>query len=328
MNFLPTTPEELKKLGWSKLDVILITGDTYIDSPYIGVAVIGRVLADHGLKVGIIAQPDIESDEIRRLGEPALFWGVSGGSIDSMVANYTASGKRRKQDDFTPGGQNTRRPDRAVIAYTNLIRKNFKQTKPIVLGGIEASLRRGAHYDFRTNKIRKPILFDAKADILVYGMAENTIIEVAEALRAGTDLQNIRGICYIDKSVPQDYTTLLPFDQTSKNKRNFSRTFNLFHKNNEPLTACGLAQKIDSRYLIQTPPAPYLSQQELDRVHELAFTRSVHPFYLKQGKVRAQDTIQFAITSHRGCYGECSFLCNRSSPRPNRYQPQPGIDPS
>jgi len=168
--FLPTTQAELKTRGWDALDVILITGDTYIDSPFIGVAVVGHVLLEAGYRVGIIAQPDIHSAaDITRLGEPRLFWGVTGGSIDSMVANYTALKKTRKSDDYTPGGDNTRRPNRAVIAYTNLIKQHFKATVPIVLGGIEASLRRVAHYDYWSNQIRRSVLFDAKADYLVYG---------------------------------------------------------------------------------------------------------------------------------------------------------------
>ena len=168
MKFLPTTQDELKTLGWDSLDIILISGDSYIDSPYIGIAVIGRYLVNNGYRVGIIAQPDLSSDQdIMRLGGPKLFWGVSGGSVDSMVANYTAAKKKRNSDDFTPGGINNKRPDRAVIVYSNLIRKYFKNTKPIVLGGIEASLRRVAHYDYWSDKIRKSILFDAKADALV-----------------------------------------------------------------------------------------------------------------------------------------------------------------
>ena len=169
--FLPTTREEIEKLGWDKPDVILVTGDAYLDSSFIGVAIIGKVLLNAGYKVGIIAQPDVDSDkDIKRLGEPGIFWGITAGAVDSMVANYTATRKRKKKDDFTPGGINTKRPDRATIAYSNLIRKYFKNTKPIVLGGIEASLRRIAHYDYWDDPIRRSILFDAKADILVYGM--------------------------------------------------------------------------------------------------------------------------------------------------------------
>ncbi|MGM0624006.1 MAG: YgiQ family radical SAM protein, partial [Campylobacterota bacterium] len=180
--FLPTTQKELAQLGWKQLDVILISGDAYIDSPYIGVAVIGKVLLDAGFTVGVIGQPDLESEDIKRLGEPKLFWGVSGGSVDSMVANYTANKKFRNSDDYTPGGKNTKRPDRAVIAYTNLIRRHFKDTAPIVLGGIEASLRRITHYDFWSNKLRRPVIFDAKADAIIYGMAERSVLDFAQAL--------------------------------------------------------------------------------------------------------------------------------------------------
>ncbi len=169
--FLPTTRQEMSDRGWNQCDVILVSGDAYIDSPFIGVSVVGRMLEKLGYRVGMIGQPDVESDQdISRLGEPRLFWGVSGGSIDSMVANYTATKKFRNSDDYTPGGKNTKRPDRAVLVYSNLIRRFFKNTVPIILGGIEASLRRVTHYDYWSNKLRKPILFDAKADILVYGM--------------------------------------------------------------------------------------------------------------------------------------------------------------
>ncbi|HMD90528.1 MAG TPA: hypothetical protein VKF38_15330, partial [Anaerolineaceae bacterium] len=188
-SFLPTTPEELQERGWDYLDVILVTGDSYIDSPFIGAAVIGRVLENAGFRVGIIAQPDTSTpDDITRLGEPRLFWGVTGGSIDSMVANYTPSRFKRKKDDYTPGGLNNRRPDRAVIAYTNLIRRFFKNTRPIVLGGIEASLRRVAHYDFWSASLRRSILFDAKADYLLYGMAEQSVLALAQAKQAGDDV--------------------------------------------------------------------------------------------------------------------------------------------
>lgn len=309
MTFLPTTAEELKALGWTQPDIILVSGDTYIDSPFIGVALIGRVLSQAGFKVAIIAQPKPDSDQdITRLGEPRLFWGVSGGSIDSMVANYTASYKHRNSDDFTPGGQNTRRPDRAVIVYTNLIRRFFKNTKPVVLGGIEASLRRIAHYDAWTNKIRKSILFDAKADILVYGMAEKTITTLAERLDKGLDFKDIPGLCYAASSPPDHAFIELPdFSTVEKDPNVLIAMFHAFYQNNDPMTAQCLVQRQNNRYLIQNPPSALLSMEELDSIHDLPFTRSVHPYYQSQGKVLAQETIQFAITTHRGCYGECNF---------------------
>jgi len=307
-SFLPTTKKELIALGWRQLDVILLTGDTYIDSPYIGAALIGKHLAAHGFKVGIIAQPDLTSaTDITRLGEPKLFWGVTSGSVDSMVANYTPLKKRRKSDDFTPGGINNCRPDRAVIVYTNLIKHYFKNTVPIVLGGIEASLRRIAHYDFWSNQIRKSILFDAKADILVYGMAEKSIIQVAQNIQANQTYRNIPGICYVDNSTPDNFIQLPDFNECATDKKTFTRMFTTFYKNNDPQTAFGLYQRYDNRYLIQNPPTPLLTVPELDRIYDLKFSRNVHPFYQKLGKVKAQDTIKFAITTHRGCYGECNF---------------------
>ena len=306
--FLPTTPKEIKQLGWTGLDIILVTGDGYIDSPFIGVAVIGQVLLKQGFRVGIIAQPDLNSDrDIQRLGEPELFWGVTGGCVDSMVANWTATGKKRQKDDYTPGGINNRRPDRAVIVYTNLIRKYFKDTAPIVLGGIEASLRRVAHYDFWSNKIRRSVLFDAKADFLIYGMAENSVVELARHLRQGTDPRGIRGLCYISENIPEPSLELPPYEDCAKDKTSFEKMFHVFYRNNDPVTAVPLAQKQDTRYLIQNPPAFCLSEKELDAVHELDYERDLHPFYRKQGPVRALETIRFSIATHRGCYGECNY---------------------
>lgn len=306
--FLPTTQEEIKKLHWDAIDIILVTGDSYIDSSFIGVAVIGKVLLAAGYRVAIIAQPDMTSDkDIARLGEPVLFWGVTGGCIDSMVANRTAIGRKRKKDDYTPGGANDRRPDRAVIAYTNLIKKYFKNTAPIVLGGIEASLRRIAHYDFWSDKIRKSILFDAKADYLLYGMAERSVVELAGCLRDGNDPCTVRGLCYVAMSIPDDYVILPSFKEVAEDKDVFTRMFHVFYQNNDPQTAVPLVQQQDTRYLIQNKPAEYLSSDEFDRVHDLAYERELHPFYRAHGTVKALETIRFAIATHRGCYGECHF---------------------
>ena len=307
-HFLPTIPEELQTLGWDRLDVILVSGDSYIDSPFIGAAVIGKVLRKAGYRVGIIAQPDIHSDrDITRLGEPRLFWGVTAGSIDSMVANYTATLKKRKHDDYTPGGENTRRPDRAVIVYSNLIRRFFKETAPIVLGGIEASLRRVAHYDFWSDKIRHSVLFDAKADYLVYGMGERTVLELAAALRSGENAQDVRGLCYASSEAPEGYIELPPFQEVARNKEAFTAMFHQFYRNNDPLNAAGLVQKHDRRYLVQNPPNFYLSQAELDEVYALGYARAQHPYYEAQGKVKALETIRYSVSTHRGCYGECNF---------------------
>lgn len=306
--FLPTTPQELKELGWDRCDVILISGDAYVDSPYIGVAVVGRILQSIGFRVGIIAQPDLKSDiDIKRLGEPRLFWGVSGGSVDSMVANYTASKKFRKSDDYTPGGVNNKRPDRAVLAYTNLIKQYFKNTVPIVLGGIEASLRRVTHYDYWDDKLRKPILFDSKADYLIYGMGENAIKELAFALDKGKSPKDIRGVCYIVNEPKEDFLNLPSHDECLKDKEKYIDLFDIFYDNNDPISAKGLCQKVDTRYLIQNPPCNYLNEPQMDLIASLPYTRQPHPYYAKNGKIKCLETIGYSITTHHGCWGECNF---------------------
>jgi uncharacterized radical SAM protein YgiQ len=306
--FLPTTREELRERGWDQLDVILVTGDAYVDSPHIGVAVVGHVLADAGYRIGVIAQPDIHSPEdITRLGEPALFWGVSGGSIDSMVANYTALKKPRRSDDYTPGGRNERRPDRAVIVYTNLIKRYFKDTVSIVLGGLEASLRRVAHYDYWDDSIRRSVLLDAKADVLIYGMAEKTVVAFADAMRFGGTPRHLRGLCTVADEPQKGYLELPSYEAVRADKRAFVEMFHTFYDNNDPRSARGLMQRYGNRYLIHNPPAPYLTQSELDEVYALDFERDAHPIYENQGPIKALETIQFALNTHRGCYGECSF---------------------
>jgi uncharacterized radical SAM protein YgiQ len=314
--FLPSTPAEVARLGWDAPDVILVSGDAYIDSPFSGVAVIGRTLAAAGFRVAVIAQPDTAShDDIRRLGQPKLFWGVSGGCVDSMVANYTALGKRRQQDDFTPGGVNNARPDRAVIAYCNLLRAAFKPCRPIAIGGIEASLRRVAHYDYWSDSVRRPLLFDAKADVLVYGMAERATAALARALRDGRDWRALRGLCH---ALPADSGTLPPdavrlpdyaavAADTAEGRAAFLAMARLFAANQEPHTARPLVQRVDTRCLVHNPPDRPLSPAELDAVYALPYMLDAHPVHAVKGKVRALDTIRFSITTHRGCYGECNF---------------------
>ena len=209
--------------------MILITGDAYIDSPYVGVSVIGQRLLAAGYRVGIIPQPDIASGaDISRLGEPELFWGVTGGCIDSLIANRTASGKKRQGDDFTAGGINNRRPDRAVIAYANLIRRHFRRTKPIVLGGIEASLRRIAHYDFWSNRVRRSILMDAKADLIVYGMGEKTVLELAHRLRDGRKFWDVRGICYAAAEIKSGFLELPSWEEAAADSAALEKMFLAF----------------------------------------------------------------------------------------------------
>jgi len=305
--FIPVTPEEVANRGWDELDIILVSGDTYADTSYNGSAVIGQWLIDNGFRAGMIAQPDVTSDkDITRLGEPLLFWSVSAGCVDSMVANYSATRKRRKDDDFTPGGVNDRRPDRACIAYTNLIRKHFKGAR-VVLGGIEASLRRIAHYDMWSDGVRRSVLFDSKADIITYGMSELSNLELANALKNGTEWKDIRGICYVSGERKNGYLEMPSFDVCSVDNNGFINAFKMFHDNCDPLTAKGLMQGHGDRYLIHNPPSHHLSRETLDRIYELDYENKVHPYYLKDGTVRSMETIKQSVTTHRGCYGECNF---------------------
>ncbi|MDF1875789.1 YgiQ family radical SAM protein [Sulfurimonas sp. SAG-AH-194-I05] len=307
-DFLPTTRADMDARGWDYCDVILVSGDAYIDSPFIGIAMVGRMLEKLGYKVGMIGQPDIKSpDDIMRLGEPKVYWGVSGGSVDSMVSNYTATKKFRNSDDYTPGGKNTKRPDRALSVYCNLIRQHFKNTVPLVLGGIEASLRRVTHYDYWSNKLRKPILFDSKADVLVYGMGETAIEQLTSAIAKGEDYKNIRGICYISKEANEDYHQLPSHAECLEEKEKYIDLFDLFYDNNDPIAANGLCQAVDSRYLIQNPPGEHLNEDAMDANSDLPFTRELHPHHAKEGKVKCLETIKFSIMTHQGCWGECNF---------------------
>jgi uncharacterized radical SAM protein YgiQ len=304
----------MQSLGWDSLDIILITGDSYIDSPYIGIAVIGKLLLKHGYRVGIIAQPETTGIEsLGRLGEPSLFWGVTAGCVDSMVANYTALKKKRRTDDYTPGGSNDRRPDRASIVYANLIRRYSNHihpkfpTKPIVLGGIEASLRRVPHYDYWSDQVRRSILFDAKADFILFGMAEKSILDFSACLKNGLDPQNVQGLGFISKGKPENFIELPSFENVSQDKDSFTQMFHTFYQNNDPITAKGLVQKHSDRYLVLNPPASYHTQVELDDIYSLDYEYAQHPYYEKFGPVKALETIRFSISTHRGCYGECNF---------------------
>jgi uncharacterized radical SAM protein YgiQ len=307
-DFLPTTRADMDARGWDYCDVILVSGDSYIDSPFIGVAMVGRMLEKMGYKVGMIGQPDVKSpDDIMRLGEPRLYWGVSGGSVDSMVSNYTATKKFRNSDDYTPGGKNNKRPDRAISVYCNLIRRYFKNTVPLVLGGIEASLRRTSHYDYWSNKMKKPILFDSKADIMVYGMGEIAIEQLTKAIELGEDYRDIRGICYISKEPKNEYIQLPSHQECIDTPEKYIDLFDDFYDNNDPISANGLCQPVDTRFLIQNPPCDYLDEDEMDAHSNLPFTREQHPYYEKMGKVKCLETIKFSIMTHHGCWGECNF---------------------
>lgn len=292
---------------WDRADVILVTGDAYIDSYFDGTAMIGRVLERAGYRVAIISQPDVNSaSDIMSLGEPRLFWGVSAGSVDSMVANYTPLRKLRRSDDSTPGGINNRRPDRATIAYTNLIRRHFKKTAPIILGGIEASLRRIAHYDFWSDTVRRSVLVDSKADLLVYGMGEKTILEIAQKIESGEDYRQTQGSCYMSNSAPKDYLELPSYEEVKNDKLAFIKMFRQFYENNAH-SGGGMYQKTGNRYVVHNQAQELPTRQELDSYYEMDFERDVHPHIKKRGDVRSIDTVKNSITSHRGCFGECNF---------------------
>ncbi|MBU0651100.1 YgiQ family radical SAM protein [bacterium] len=307
--FLPISKEDLKERLWDQLDIIIISGDAYVDHPAFGTAVIGRVLEAEGYKVGIIAQPDWNSDkDFMELGRPKLFLAITAGNIDSMLAHYTANKKLRHNDEYSPGDKHGLRPNRAVIVYTNKIRQIYKQEVPVIIGGLEASLRRLAHYDYWSDSVRKSILFDSKADLLVYGMAEKSIIEIADLLKSGKnikDITSVRGTCYISNELPRDAVLMPGFEQVSKDKNAFIDAQLLIEK-----YSCSdkkLVQGCMDRYLAQNPMQNPLMQSELDKVYSLPFTRKAHPCYEKQGGVPALETVKFSITSHRGCFGGCSF---------------------
>jgi len=303
---------DLEMLGWNILDIIIVTGDAVIDSPSSGVAIIARQLLSAGYRVAVIDQPDTSTDEdIRAFGEPLLFWGVTSGLVDSVVANYTASGKPRRMCDFTPGGVNNRRPDRATITYSNLIRRAFKcdNKQLIVLGGIEASLRRVTHYDLKSDKLRRPILFDSKADILLFGMADRSIIELADAIKNSTDYRSINGLAYIssmkDINIDKDKDIVLPsYEDSVASKQSFMEMFKLFFNNSSDIYSKRLLQQVADRYLVMNPPS-ILDSKILDHISELKFTHKAHHKYKE--KVKAEETARFSITTHRGCYGDCSF---------------------
>jgi uncharacterized radical SAM protein YgiQ len=294
------------------LDVIIVTGDAYVDHPSYGASVIGRVLEDAGFRVGIIAQPDWRSaSDFMRLGKPRLFFGVTAGNLDSMVANYTANKKVRNDDDYSPGGAAGLRPDRAVIVYANRVREAFKDV-PIVLGGIEASLRRLAHYDYWSDKVRRSALVDAKADILVYGMGERAILEIAGRLKKGEDVKDlewIRGTVIARSALNdiRDYIELPSFEEVSADKDGFNKAFRLIHSESDPYRGKTVVQRHGSRFVIQFPPTLPLKTEELDKIYLLDYAMGWHPAYDKKGGVPGYEAVRYSVISHRGCCGGCGF---------------------
>lgn len=302
--FLPTSPKDLRERGWKQLDIIIITGDAYIDHPSFGPVLIARSLEAEGYKVGIISQPDWRSEkDFKKLGHPRLFFGISSGNMDSMINHYTALRKIRSEDAYSPGSKSGLRPNRATIVYTQKVRSIFKNT-PVILGGVEASMRRLPHYDFWSDKLRNSILFDSRADILVYGMGERTISIIAERLARGesiNDLTKIPGTVVIGKKIEKAVT--LPEFSANITKQEFIEMSNIFWEESRENI---LIQKFGEGYLIHNPPGKPLSTEELDKVFDLAFTRQPHPSYMAQ-KIPAHIQIKDSVTAHRGCFGGCHF---------------------
>ena len=311
-DFLPISKPDMKARGWEQCDFVYIIGDAYVDHPSFGHAIISRVLEAAGYKVGIISQPDWKNPQsINALGEPRLGFLVMGGNMDSMVNHYSVSKKRRKTDAFTPGGVMGKRPDYAVTVYCNLIRRTYPK-KPILIGGIEASLRRLAHYDYWSDKLKRSVLLDSQADILMYGMGERSVVELADALNAGMDVKDITWVdgtvfaCKeVDEAVPK---IILPsYDALCKDKRKYAESFYLQYQNTDPFTAKRLVEPYGDRFVVQNPPQKPLTQQEMDRVYALPYARTWHPSYEKAGGVPAIAEVQFSLISNRGCFGACSF---------------------
>lgn len=312
-NFLPITREEMKERGWDQVDFVYVSGDAYVDHPSFGHAIITRLLESRGYRVGIIAQPDWRKPEsVQVFGEPRLGFLVSAGNMDSMVNHYSVSKKRRKTDAYTPGGEMGKRPDYACVVYGNLIRQTYKKT-PIILGGIEASLRRMAHYDYWSDKLKRSVLLDSGADVISYGMGEHSIIELAEALDAGIpveDITYIAGTVVKTKSLDSIYDaeTLPSFEDLKADKMNYARSFYTQYLNTDAFNGKRLVEPYsDHLYVVQNPPAAPLTQMEMDDVYSLPYQRTYHPSYEAKGGVPAIKEIKFSLISNRGCFGGCSF---------------------
>ncbi|SHJ52186.1 uncharacterized radical SAM protein YgiQ [Geosporobacter subterraneus DSM 17957] len=310
--FLPITLEEMKARGWERADFIVITGDAYIDHPSFGAAVISRTLESAGYKVGIISQPNWRNvGDFKKLGKPKYGFLITAGNIDSMVNHYTVSKRRREKDYYSPGGKMGLRPDRASIVYCNMVKQAYKGV-PIIIGGIEASLRRFAHYDYWSDKVRRSILFDSEADLLVFGMGEHQILEIAESLKNGLDIQymhHIAGTCYKSDTKENLYHFIeLPsYETIATDKIAYARAFKIQYEEQDAVRGKVLVQPHGNSYIVQNPPAMPLSEVELDRIYSLPYARKVHPIYEKDGGVPAIEEVKHSIISSRGCFGSCSF---------------------
>lgn len=312
-DFLPVNREDMSIRGWKQCDFVYISGDAYVDHPSFGHAIITRLLEAHGYKVGIIAQPDWKDKKsVQVLGKPRLGFLVSAGNMDSMVNHYSVSKKRRSQDSYTPGGVMGKRPDYATVVYCNLIRSVYKDS-PIIIGGIEASLRRLAHYDYWSDRLKRSILLDSQADILSYGMGERSVVEIADALDSGMDVKDITfidGTVYRAKDLESvyDYEMLPGFSDLKRDKKEYARSFSVQYGNTDPFTGKRLVEPYgDNLFVVQNPPAKPLSEEEMDQVYDLPYMRNYHPSYEEAGGVPAIQEIKFSLISNRGCFGACSF---------------------
>lgn len=311
-DFLPICREDMDKRGWKQLDFLYIVGDAYVDHPSFGHAIISRVLEKHGYKVGISALPDWHKiDDFVCMGRPKLGVLVSAGNIDSMVNHYTAAKKRRHDDMYAPGGKWGMRPDRATIVYCNRIKEAFGSDMPILIGGVEASLRRFAHYDYWEDKLRRSVLFDSRASILMYGMGEKQIIAIADKLRAGVsvnEIKNVPGTCYISSEYDKDNSLLIPsYEECIESKEKYAVSCRLQYYEQNPFTGKTLVQKHGDRYLIQNPPMTPLNTKELDEVYSLPYMKNYHPVYENNGGVPAISEVKFSLAANRGCFGSCNF---------------------
>ncbi|HBE76402.1 MAG TPA: YgiQ family radical SAM protein, partial [Firmicutes bacterium] len=315
--FLPISKEDMAERGWNELDFILISGEAYVDHPSFGMAIISRLLEHEGYRVGIIALPNWkDTADFKALGRPRLAFLISSGVIDSMVNHYTASKKIRSEDAYAPGGQAGLRPDRAVIVYANRVREAYKNI-PVIIGGIEASLRRFAHYDYWDDAVRRSILVDSRADILVYGMGEKPIVEIAAKLSSGaavTEITDIRGTAFLGSISQQnlqesgpDQIVIPSFDEVKTDKRKYAQAFLVQYQEQDPIRGKTILQLHGDRYLVQNPPALPLIEREMDQVYALPYQRTYHPIYEAAGGIPAIREVEFSITSHRGCFGGCSF---------------------
>lgn len=310
--FLPININEVKEQNIEELDFIIVTGDAYIDHPSFGTAIISRMLESQGFNVGIIPQPNWRDvNDFKKLGKPRLAFLINSGNIDSMVNHYTVFKKRRHQDAYTPGGKSGKRPDRAVIVYSNMVKQAYNDV-PIIIGGIEASLRRFAHYDYWDDSVRRSILVDSAADLLIYGMGEKTVTQVANLLNYGMNIKNIRdvkGTVYIASDIDSlsDYIQVPSYKEVSNNKKSYAESFKLQYYEQDSKNGKVVVQQHDTRFIVQNSPQEPLTSEEMDFVYNLPYMRTYHPIYEKFGGVPAINEVKFSITSHRGCFGSCSF---------------------